>query len=376
MKVKAAVLYRDSEPKPYSRSLPLKIEELELDGPNSLEVLIQIKSAGLCHSDLSVINGSRQRPLPMVLGHEASGIVTEVGSGVTRVKRGDHVVFSFVPMCGHCEKCLSGQPFMCIHGQRANATGTLIGGGIRFKTNNGQSVNHHLGVSGFSTFTVTHEASLIVIDPSFPLDKAALFGCAVMTGVGAVINTAQVRPGNSVVVFGIGGVGLCAIMGAIVSGAWPIIAVDIIPSKLEHARRIGATHMLVADEKTREAIRDLTDGGADYAFEAVGNAGVLAQAYETTRVGGTTVSIGLPHPESELKLKAVTLVGEGRHLVGSYMGSSVPIRDLPRFIKLYKAGRLPIDHLITSTLSMEQINSGFDELDSGNQVRQIIQMTS
>jgi len=374
MKTRAAVLYRDSEPKPYSKSQPLKVEELELDGPGLNEVLVEVKSAGLCHSDLSVINGSRRRPLPMALGHEASGIVVELGQGASRVKRGDHVVFSFVPMCGHCEKCLSGQPYLCIPGQKANAAGTLIGGGIRLKTLKGQLVNHHLGVSGFSTFTVAHEASLVVVDPSFPLDKATLFSCAVMTGVGAVVNTAQVKPGSSVVVFGMGGVGLSAIMGAIAGGAWPVIAVDIIPSKLEHARRIGATHTLVADENTPKTIRDLTEGGAEYVFEAAGSASVLAQAYEATRVGGTTISIGLPHPESELKLKAVTIVGEGRHLVGSYMGSAVPIRDLPRFIKLYKAGRLPIDHLVTSTLSLEQINSGFDELDSGKQLRQIIQM--
>jgi len=374
MKVRAAVLYRDSEPKPYSKSQPLKVEELELEGPGSNEVLVEVKSAGLCHSDLSVINGSRRRPLPMALGHEASGVVVEVGQGTSRAKRGDHVVFSFVPMCGHCEKCLSGQPYLCIPGQKANAAGTLIGGAVRLKTNKGQPVNHHMGVSGFSTFTVAHEASLVVVDPSFPLDRAALFSCAIMTGVGAVVNTAQVKPGSSVVVFGMGGVGLSTIMGAMVSGAWPVIAVDIIPSKLEYARRIGATHALLADENTPKAIRDLTDGGADYAFEAAGSASVLAQAYEATRVGGTTVSIGLPHPESELKLKAVTLVGEARHLVGSYMGSAVPIRDLPRFIKLYKAGRLPIDHLVTSTLSLEQINLGFDELDSGKQLRQIIQM--
>ena len=375
MKVRAAVLYRDSEPKPYSKSQPLKVEELELEGPGSNEVLVEVKSAGLCHSDLSVINGSRRRPLPMALGHEASGVVVEVGQGTSRAKRGDHVVFSFVPMCGHCEKCLSGQPYLCIPGQKANAAGTLIGGAVRLKTNKGQPVNHHMGVSGFSTFTVAHEASLVVVDPSFPLDRAALFSCAIMTGVGAVVNTAQVKPGSSVVVFGMGGVGLSTIMGAMVSGAWPVIAVDIIPSKLEYARRIGATHALLADENTPKAIRDLTDGGADYAFEAAGSASVLAQAYEATRVGGTTVSIGLPHPESELKLKAVTLVGEARHLVGSYMGSAVPIRDLPRFIKLYKAGRLPIDHLVTSTLSLEKINLGFDELDSGKQLRQIIQMS-
>jgi len=374
MKVRAAVLYRDSEPRPYSQSQPLKVEELELDGPKSNEVLVEIKAAGLCHSDLSVINGSRRRPLPMALGHEASGVVLEVGPGTTRAKRGDHVVFSFVPMCGHCERCLSGQPYLCIHGQKANAAGTLLGGGVRLKTNKGQPVNHHMGVSGFSTFTVAHEASAVVVDPSFPLDKAALFGCAVMTGVGAVVNTAQVKPGRSVVVFGMGGVGLSVIMGAMVSGAWPVIAIDVVPAKLELAQRIGATHALLADENTPKAIRDLTDGGADYVFEAVGNASVLGQAYEATRVGGMTVSIGLPRPESELKLKAVTLVGEARNLIGSYMGSAVPVRDLPRFIRLYKAGLLPIDHLVTSTLTLDQINLGFDELDNGKQIRQIIQM--
>jgi alcohol dehydrogenase len=374
MKVRAAVLYRDCEPRPYSQSQPLKVEEMELDGPKSNEVLVEIKSAGLCHSDLSVINGSRRRPLPMALGHEASGVVLEVGPGTTRAKRGDHVVFSFVPMCGHCERCLSGQPYLCIHGQKANAAGTLLGGGVRLKTNKGQPVNHHMGVSGFSTFTVAHEASVVVVDPSFPLDKAALFGCAVMTGVGAVVNTARVKPGRSVVVFGMGGVGLSVIMGAKASGAWPVIAIDVVPAKLEHAQRIGVTHALLADENTPKAIRDLTDGGADYVFEAVGNASVLGQAYEATRIGGMTVSIGLPRPESELKLKAVTLVGEARNLIGSYMGSAVPVRDLPLFIRLYKAGLLPIDHLVTSTLTLDQINLGFDELDNGKQIRQIIQM--
>jgi alcohol dehydrogenase len=163
-------------------------------------------------------------------------------------------------------------------------------------------------------------------------------------------------------------------MGAMASGAWPVIAIDVVPAKLELAQRIGATHALLANENTPKAIRDLTDGGADYVFEAVGNASVLGQAYEATRVGGMTVSIGLPRPESELKLKAVTLVGEARNLIGSYMGSAVPVRDLPRFIRLYKAGLLPIDHLVTSTLTLDQINLGFDELDNGKQIRQIIQM--
>jgi len=373
MKIKGAVLYQDQAPKPYSKSRPLQVTELELDGPGPEEVLVEVKAAGLCHSDLSVIDGSRPRPLPMLLGHEASGVVIEVGPAVTRVQPGDHVVFSFVPMCGHCEKCLSGHPYLCSPGQKANAAGTLLGGFIHLKDPRGQKIHHHVGVSAFSTFTVAHQASLIPVDASLPLEKAALFGCAVMTGVGAVVNTAQVKPGSSVVVFGMGGVGLSSVMGARLSGAWPVIAVDVLESKLQLAQRVGATHGVKADgENLLEAIRDLTGGGADYVFEAVGSATVLAQAYAATRPGGTTVSIGLPHPKSELILKAVTLVGEGRHIIGSYMGSSVPIRDLPRYVKLHLAGLLPVDHLVTATLPLDRINEGFDELDSGKQARQII----
>jgi len=374
MKIKGAVLYQDQAPKPYSKSQPLQVTELELDGPGPGEVLVEVKAAGLCHSDLSVINGSRPRPLPMLLGHEASGVVAEVGPAVTKVQPGDHVVFSFVPMCGQCEKCLSGHPYLCSPGQKANAAGTLLGGSVHLKDRQGQQVYHHVGVSAFSTFTVAHEASLVPVDPSLPLEKAAVFGCAVLTGVGAVLNTAQVEPGSSVVIFGMGGVGLSSVMGARLIGAWPVVAVDVLESKLQLAQLVGATNGVKADgENVLEAIRDLTGGGADYAFEAVGNAAVLAQAYAATRPGGTTVSIGLPHPKSELNLKAVTLVGEARHIIGSYMGSSVPIRDLPRYVKLYRAGLLPIDHLVTSILPIDQINEGFDQLDSGKQARQIVQ---
>lgn len=374
MKIKGAVLYQDQAPKPYSKSQPLQVTELELDGPGPGEVLVEVKAAGLCHSDLSVINGSRPRPLPMLLGHEASGVVAEVGPAVTKVQPGDHVVFSFVPMCGQCEKCLSGHPYLCSPGQKANAAGTLLGGSVHLKDRQGQQIYHHMGVSAFSTFTVAHEASLVPIDLTLPLEKAAVFGCAVLTGVGAVLNTAQVEPGSSVIIFGMGGVGLSSVMGARLIGAWPVVAVDVLESKLQLAQLVGATNGVKADgENVLEAIRDLTGGGADYAFEAVGNAAVLAQAYAATRPGGTTVSIGLPHPKSELNLKAVTLVGEARHIIGSYMGSSVPIRDLPRYVKLYRAGLLPIDHLVTSILPIDQINEGFDQLDSGKQARQIVQ---
>lgn len=374
MRVTSAVLRQMGVPGPYSQTRPLEIAQLELEGPGPGEVLVQVAAAGLCHSDLSVINGSRPRPMPMALGHEGSGIVVDVGPGVTRTRPGDHVVFSFVPMCGKCVNCLSGQPYLCEPGQAANRAGTLLGGAIRWRDAKGQPVHHHLGVSTFSEYTVVNEASVVPIDPDLPLDKAALFGCAVITGVGAVVNTARVEPGSSVAIFGMGGVGLSAVMGARLSGAWPVIGVDILEDKLELARRAGATHIVNAKAPDwLEQIRDLTRGGVDYAFEAVGSSSVLADAYRSTRAGGTTVSIGLPHPDSHVSLPAVTFAGEGKRLIGSYMGSGVPVRDLPRFARLYQAGMLPIDHLVSATITLEQINEGFERLDRGEAARQVIQ---
>ncbi len=374
MKTKAAVLYEMEKSKPYAESRPLVIEELDLDGPGPGEVLVEIGGAGLCHSDLSVINGSRPRVMPMALGHEAAGTVRETGVGVTDLEVGDHVVFSFVPVCGHCQPCQSGRAALCEPGFEANVAGSLLNGSRRFRNTSGQTINHHQSVSGYSQYTVTMPQSLVRIDPEVPLETAVLFGCAVMTGVGAVVNTAQVRPGASVAVFGMGGVGLSAVMGARAAGAGPIIAVDMLESKLDLAKKCGATHTVNASSQdVVEAIRELCRGGAEYTFEVVGSEQVLAQAYAATGRGGTTVSVGLPHPERKLEIQAVSLTAEERVLRGSYMGSCVPSRDIPRFIRMYQAGLLPVDLLKSNFIALEDINAGFDALDRGEVVRQVVQ---
>jgi alcohol dehydrogenase len=373
MKTPAAVLYQMGAPPPYGASRPLVVEEVELEGPGPGEVLLEVAAAGLCHSDLSVIDGSRPRPLPMVLGHEASGLVQEVGAGVEDLKPGDHVVFSFVPLCGRCASCATGRPALCERGGAANGRGTLLSGARRFKNALGEPLHHHLGVSAFSRWTVAARESLIPIAAEVPLERAALFGCAVITGVGAVVNTARVQAGSRVAVFGLGGVGLAAVLGAWLAGALQIVAVDLLPVKLGLARRLGATHTVRADAGDPvAAVREVTGGGADYAFEAVGSARVLGQAYLATRRGGTTVTMGLPHPGERLELQAVSLVAEERRLMGSYMGSAVPQRDIPRLLELHLAGRLPVDALISRELPLERVNEGFDALREGLAVRQLL----
>jgi alcohol dehydrogenase len=373
MKTKAAVLYEMGAPPPYAESVPLVIDEVTLSGPGAGEVLVEIAGAGLCHSDLSVIDGSRPRTMPMVMGHEASGVVREVGPEVTEFSPGDHVVFSFVPVCGRCLFCASGRGALCERGAKANIAGTLLSGARPFTNSQSNICNHHLGVSGFSQFTVAAQESLVRIDPSLPLQMAALFGCAVMTGVGAVVNTARVHSGSSVAVFGMGGVGLSVIMGARAIGAYPIVAVDQLDDKLTLAREVGATHTInAAQDDPMAAIRDLTGGGAEYAFESVGNEQVLMQAYQATKRGGTTITVGLPAPDRMFSIPAVSLTLEGRTIKGSYMGSSVPRRDIPRYIGMYQAGILPVEKLHTHTLRLEEINTGFDRLAQGQAVRQII----
>lgn len=373
MKIQAAVLRESGLPAPYNDSRPLTMETLDLAAPQSGEVLVRILAAGLCHSDLSVIDGSRPRPLPMALGHEAAGEIVELGPNVDGLSPGDRVVFSFVPVCGHCAPCASGRAALCEPGARANASGELLGGGSRLTDGHGDPVKHHLGVSGFAEYVVASVRSVVRIDPSLPPRIAALFGCAVMTGVGAIVNTARVAPGESVAVFGLGGVGLSALLGARAAGAYPLVAVDISPEKLELARSLGAHHTIDArDPGAVEALRDLTHGGAQYALESVGNERVLAQAYAATRRGGTTITLGLPAPDRMFSVPAVSLVAEERTVKGSYMGSAVPSRDLPRFIALYQAGLLPVDQLLTHTLTLQDINTGFDRLARGEGIRQVI----
>jgi len=372
MKIKAAVLHEMGKPAPYVESTPLRVEELELDPPGPGEVLVKIGAAGLCHSDLSVINGDRPRPTPMALGHEAAGEVEEVGPGVTDLKPGDHVVMVFVPSCGHCLPCMEGRPALCEPGAVSNGKGELFSGSGRLHLG-GHMVNHHLGVSAFAEYAVVSRNSLVKIDRSLPMEIAALFGCAVLTGVGAVVNTAAVKPGTTAAVIGLGGVGLNAVLGAVLAGASRIVVVDVLDEKLDLARQLGATDAVNAkDPDCVEKIREMTGGGVDYGFEMVGSTQAMDTAYRVTKRGGMTVTAGLSHPDRKFEVQHVSLVAEERSVKGSYVGGCVPIRDVPRYISLYQQGRLPIDRLVGERIGLNDLNAAFDKLASGKVVRQIM----
>ncbi|HEY0488432.1 MAG TPA: zinc-dependent alcohol dehydrogenase family protein [Telluria sp.] len=372
MKIRAAVLHEIGASAPFAQSQPLKIEELDLDPPGPGEVLVKIKAAGLCHSDLSVINGVRPRPVPMALGHEAAGEVVQLGEGVTDLKPGDQVVLVFVPSCGHCMPCAEGRPALCEPGAEANAKGTLLSGARRIHQH-AHDVNHHVGVSAFADHAVVSRHSCVKVDAGLDPAEAALFGCAVLTGVGAVINTARVQAGTSVAVLGLGGVGLCAMLGAIASGARHVIAIDLHDSKLEVARSLGATATVNArDPDAIDKVKALTGGGVDYAFEMAGSVQAMEAAYRMTRRGGMTVTAGLPPPGHTWNLQHVSLVAEERTVKGSYIGSCVPSRDIPRYIGLYRAGKLPIDRLMGERMALSDINRGFDRLDAGESLRDLI----
>ena len=372
MKIRAAVLNQMGATTPYAASKPLRIEELELDPPQRGEVLVKIAAAGLCHSDLSVIDGNRPRPTPMVLGHEAAGVVEKLGEGVDDLALGDHVVMVFVPSCGHCVPCAEGRPALCEPGAVANNAGTLLSGARRLHRN-GSDVHHHLGVSAFAEYATVSRRSMVKIDRELPLDEAALFGCAVLTGVGAVINTARVPAGASTAVVGLGGVGLSALLGAVAAGARRVVAVDLSDEKLGLARQLGATDTFNAGSaEAVNEIREATQGGVEFAFEMAGSVRAMDLAYKITRRGGTTVTAGLPPPTHTFNISQVNLVAEERTVKGSYIGTCVPTRDLPRYIELYRRGKLPVDRLMSDHLKLEDINLGFDRLHEGKAVRQVV----
>lgn len=372
MKIRAAVIRQMGLPQPYAQSKPLVIEEVELAKPGEREVLVQVKAASLCHSDLSTINADRPRQMPMVLGHEAAGVVAECGPGVHDVAPGDHVVMVFAPSCGECIACQEGHPGRCEPGQKANGAGKLLNDAMRL-SQNGQPVYHHVGVSAFAQYCVVNRGSLVKIDQQLPFDEAALFGCAVLTGVGAALNTAQVFPGARVAVVGLGGVGLNALFGAQVAGASQVIALDIHDDKLQLAKQLGATDVVNAkDPDAIQKVKELTRGGVDFGFEMAGSVQAMELAYRITRRGGTTVTAGLPHPDARWPMQHVNLTAEERTVKGSYVGSCVPPRDMPRYIELYRKGMLPVNKLMSDHIALEQINEGFDRLASGHTVRQIV----
>lgn len=374
MKSRCAVLHSIPVERPYAVSKPLAIETLELDDPGYGEVLVRIAAAGLCHSDLSVINGDRPRPVPMALGHEASGVVEAVGDGVDDLVAGDHVIMVFVPSCGHCSPCAEGRPALCEPGAKANGAGTLLSGARRIRLN-GAPVNHHLGVSAFGEHAVVSRRSLVKIDRDFPLEKAALFGCGVLTGVGAVVNTAAISPGETVAVIGLGGVGLSAVLGAIAAGAAEVIAIDVNAEKLALAASLGATATFNSrEEGCAEKVREATRGGVHATIETAGVIPALELAYAITRRGGQTVTASLANPAARFAVQQVSLVAEERTIRGSYLGGGVPSRDIPRYMRLHELGRLPVDRLLTGRAKLDEINEAFDLLAEGRTVRHIITM--
>lgn len=372
MKIKAAVLRDMGLAAPYADSRPLQITDVDLDPPGFGEVLVQIKAAGLCHSDLSVINGDRPRVLPMVLGHESSGEVVEVGAGVTDLKPGDHVAMVFVPSCGCCHPCLEGRPALCEPGAAANTQGTLLGGERRLHVGQ-ESLNHHTGVSCFAEYAVVSRRSCVKVNVELSHREAALFGCAVLTGAGAVLNRARVKAGDDVAIVGLGGVGLSALLAAVAAGARRVVAVDLSDEKLALARELGATHTVNPKQvKSDDDLYDLSGGRVHYGLDMAGAVPAFETAYKLTRRGGATITSGLPNPKLSFSLSLSQMVGEEREIRGSYLGSGVPAIDIGRYIDLYKAGHLPVDKMMGKSFTLDQINEGFDELATGSNLRDAI----
>ena len=376
MEMKGAVLFEQGLPKPYAASRPLSIETLELDPPGPGELMIEMAYSGLCRSDLSTIAGARPRPLPTVPGHEAAGIVREVGAGVEDLTPGDHVVMVFVMSCGSCPDCVGGKPNICAASAPAKAQGLLLSGTRKLKLN-GEPINHAAGISCFAEYAVVSRGSVVKIDKDVPLEDASLFGCAVITGVGAVVNTAKVYPGAKMAVVGLGGVGLNAVMGGVICGAEQIIAVDISDAKLALAKELGATHTFnTTNPDSIGEILELTQGGLEFVFEVAGALPAWETAYALTRRGGSLVSAGLALAKDKFAFSPYQLVSDEKAIRGSYMGSCTPERDVPRYINLYKQGRLPVQKTRTATISLDEINEGFDRLSSGDEVRQAIKFGS
>ncbi|MGC5222441.1 zinc-binding dehydrogenase [Micromonospora sp. DT81.3] len=370
MQITGAVLERSGAPAPFAGSRPFTVQTLELDAPARGELLVRIEVAGVCHSDLSVVDGNRVRPTPMLLGHEAAGIVEAIGDGVMDVALGDRVVMTFLPRCGVCPGCLTDGRLPCEVGTAANTDGTLVGGGIRLHRaaadGSIQDVHHHLGVSAFATHAVVSRTSVVPVDADVPADVAALLGCAVLTGGGAVLNAGRPRPGEPVLVIGLGGVGMAALLVAVALGH-EVIGVDAVDAKLELARELGATGALSPSAAAASGIR------APVVIEAAGAVRAFETAVALTAPGGTTVTVGLPAPDARASVSPLQLTAEARTVVGSYLGSAVPSRDIPRYVDLWRAGRLPLERLVSSRIPLERIDEAMDRLAAGGELRQLIQ---
>jgi alcohol dehydrogenase len=363
VRITGAVLERCDAPAPYAESRPVTVGPLELGPPQADEVLVRIEAAGLCHSDLSVVDGNRVRPVPMLLGHEAAGIVEVVGPGA-RLAVGQRVVMTFLPRCGQCAECATDGRLPCSVGSAANGAGTLVGGGRRL-TRAGEEVHHHLGVSAFASHAVVSETSVVPVDDDVPPDVAALLGCAVLTGGGAVVNAGRPAPGDRVAVVGLGGVGMAALLVAVALGH-EVVGVDAVPAKLELARELGAEAAVGPQVAAGQGLR------APVVIEAAGSARAFETAYAITAPGGTTVTVGLPHPDARASISPLSLTAEARTVVGSYLGSAVPSRDIPRYVELWRSGRLPLDRLVSDRITLDDLPAALDRLASGAALRQLV----
>jgi alcohol dehydrogenase len=365
MQIRGAVLERMGSSRPYAKTRPLSISRLELHGPGAGEVLIRIEVAGVCHSDLSVVNGSRPRPVPMLLGHEAAGIVEAIGSDVGDLSIGSRVVLTFLPRCGECAACIKGGIAPCEKGSSSNAAGTLLSGSTHLERD-GYSVRHHLGVSGFATHAVVDRRSVVEVSPDVPARVAALLGCAVLTGGGAVVNAGKVTAGETLVVVGLGGVGMSALLTGLAQDDVRVIAIDSSQDKLDRARELGAHSIYLPEAAANAGIQ------ADVVVEAVGKARAFESALALTGPGGRLVTVGLPSADELATISPLALVATGRTIIGSYLGSSVPSRDIPYFVDLWRSGRLPVEKLISKEIELDDINRAMDELADGVVVRQLI----
>lgn len=365
MKITGAVLETLEAQRPFATSTPITISELDLTGPGPTELLVRIEAAGVCHSDLSVVDGNRPRPVPMLLGHEAAGIVEEIGAEVQGFSIGDRVSMSFLPRCGQCRECRTGGRLPCSVGSKTNNDGVLLHGSEHL-SRNGEKVYHHLGVSGFATHAVVDQASAVVVPAELPADIAAVLGCAVLTGGGAVLNAARPGPEDTVMIVGLGGVGMAALIVALTQDVREVIAVDTLPAKLERATELGAHRALTPQEVAEQGIV------ADRVIEAAGNVRAFQTAYSAIGFGGSMVTVGLPHPQATAQIAPLALTAGAREVKGSYLGSAVPSRDIPTYASLYLDGKLPVDELISSRIRLSQINEAMDQLSDGKAIRQVI----
>ncbi len=367
MKSRAAVAWEAGK--------PLVIDEVEVEGPRNGEVLLQIKASGVCHTDAYTLSGQDPEGLfPAIMGHEGGAVVVEAGSGVSSVRAGDHVIPLYIPECGQCKFCRSGRTNLCGAIRLTQGRGVMPDGSSRFSLK-GKTIHHYMGTSTFSEYTVLPEIAVAKINPAAPLDKVCLLGCGITTGIGAVLNTAKVRPGATAAVFGLGGIGLSVIQGLVLAKAERIIAIDVNPKKFDMARQLGATDFVNPAEQgkpVQEVIVDMTDGGADYSFECIGNVKTMRAALECCHKGwGESVIIGVAAAGEEISTRPFQLV-TGRVWRGTAFGGVKGRSQLPGYVDRYLGGEIKVDPMITHTMPLEKINQAFDLMHEGKSIRSVI----